>query len=103
MRAAVNLPFHCHRQHLAADECEKISGHVKIETGESKRRVGIMRRESNGRNNRWRFVVIHTKIRAETRSREASVATVCGKRLGIRYSARACMTNVHTCTNDDAA
>src|SRR5690242_4624552 len=103
MRAPVNLPFHRDGQHLPADEGEKISRHIEIETGEPKCRVGIVRCESKGRGDRWRFVVIHANIRAETRWREASVATGRGKRLRICYSVRACTTNVHTCANDDAA
>ena len=82
MGAPVNLPFYRDGQHLAADEGEKISSHVEIEIGEPKSGVRIVRCKSNGRGNRWRFVVIHGKIRAETRWREASVAHLCCKARG---------------------
>src|SRR5438270_12280854 len=82
MGAPVNLPFHRDGQHLAADEGEKISCHVEIEIGEPKCCVGIARRRTGWWNCRRRFVVIHGKMRAETRWREASVAPLRCKARG---------------------
>src|SRR6476659_2835465 len=69
MCAAVNLPFHRYGQHLTADDGEKISRHIEIEVGKAKGGVGIVRRRSEGRNGRRRFVLIHEKC-ARERARE---------------------------------
>src|SRR5882762_6880238 len=69
MCASVNLPLHRYGQHLTADDGEKISRHIKVEVGKAKGGIGIVRRRSDWRNGRRRFVLIHESARAE-RARE---------------------------------
>ena len=69
MCAPVDLPLHRYGQHLAADDGEKISRHIEIEVGKAKGGIGIVRRESDGRNGRRRFVLIHESARGK-RARE---------------------------------
>src|SRR4026209_1951905 len=69
MCAPVNFPLNRYGQHLTADDGEKISRHIEIEVGKAKGGIGIVRRESDGRNGRRRFVLIHEKC-ARERARE---------------------------------
>ena len=70
MCAPVNLPLHRHGQHLPAEDGEKISRHIEIEVGKAKGGIGIMRRQSDWRNGRRRFVVIDESVRVQQRVRE---------------------------------
>ena len=63
MCAPVNFPLHCYCQHLAADDGEKISRHIKIEVGKAKGGVGVVRWRTNWRNSLRRLVVIHESAR----------------------------------------
>ena len=69
----IDLPLHRYGQHLAADDGEKISRHIKIEVGKAKGGIGIVRRQSDWPNGRRCFVLIHESAREErARQRLAS-------------------------------
>src|SRR5437762_14372165 len=70
MCAPVNFPLHRYGQHLAADDGEKISRHIKIEVGRAKGGVGVVRWRANWRNSLRRLVVIHESVRVQKCARE---------------------------------
>src|SRR2546423_837988 len=62
----IDLPLHRYGQHLAADDGEKISRHIQIEVGKAKGGIGIVRRRSDWRNGRRRFVLFPALASAMT-------------------------------------